>query len=922
MNVSERAQAMFVEALTVDADTRAEFVTAACGDNIELFEEVKSLLDASAQSEEYFDQLAGNIGLPALADHEPELPADKIIGQWRLVELLGRGGMGSVYLAERADEQFEMRAALKILPFGLNSSEARSRFLLERQILARLVHDNIARLLDGGVTDDGTPYFVMDYVDGKPLDQYCDANSLSIRERIRIFCQVCEAVQYAHRNLVVHRDLKPSNVLLQADGEVKLVDFGIAKTLYPDEGAAQLTRTGITPMTSLYASPEMLKRAPVTTSSDVYALGVLLYELLTGCHPYALPATATGPEIWNSVVDKDPLAPSRAALTAIARNDEENTEQDPDQRAARRRLTARRLSQRLHGDLDAIVSKSLQKNPDRRYASVEQLQADIHRHLNGLPVQAQPPSMLYRVRKFVARRKGLVAAGVVALLFVFTVAYQSRQTQLEAERANREAQVAQQISDFLVSVFEVSNPQRSAGDTITARELLDRGAEQITGDAIEDPETRGRLMRTVGQVYEGLALYDEAESMLNDALDLQVQFLGEDNMETLRTRMVLGILYVEQGRYSDAQASLHATSTDQRRVLGILHPDSLQSMHSLSIAHAQLGNFAAAAKLSEELVLARQQSLGEHHADTLNSQANLAIFYKLQGQWDRAEGAYLSVLAAQRTALGDEHPNTLAPMQNLADLYSDQSRYSEAEPLYQEMLALSHRVYGPEHPTTTRATINFANMYQAMGQYVKAEPLYVQSMTIQRATLGDAHPETLNGISKLGELYVRQEKYDQAEPLLLEARDTYTKSLGPSHYKTLDVLTRMSNMYAGRGETEKLRELTVERLRQRRLLAMRDGASTQDKLSYAWVLVSCEPEELRDPHTALPLALEANEETAFSDPRFLHALAIAYEQTGDYRSAIDTQRKSVELLPDDAITLREEYSRVLESMLVASGRNE
>lgn len=911
MNISNRAKELFVEALTIDSDTRAEFVVAACGADDELLDEVNSLLDASEQSEAYFDQLAGNVGLPALAENEDTLPTNKLVGQWRLLELIGRGGMGSVYLAERADEQFEKRAALKILPFGIDGKEARSRFLLERQILARLVHDNIARLLDGGVTAEGTPYFVMDYVDGEPLDIYCDKHELGIDERLALFCRVGEAVQYAHRNLVVHRDLKPSNVLVGKTGDVKLLDFGIAKTLYPDDDGPQLTRTGISPMTSLYASPEMLKREPVTTQSDVYALGVLLYELLAGSHPYGLRPGASGPEIWQHVCDVDPIPPSKAVLDDGTSKIDAGSTANTNERAERRGTSLRRLQQRLRGDLDTIVAKAMQKDPEKRYESVEQFLADIRRHQSGMPVLAQPPNIYYRVRKFIVRRKGLVAAGLASLIFVFTVAYQSNQTAREADRANREADVAQQVSEFLISIFEVSNPQEARGNTITARELLDRGAEEISKGEIDDPEVRARLMSTVAFVYQQLALYAEAENLFDNAIELQRQTLGESHQETLLTIMRIGMLYLSQGRFEEAEDALSKSLAGQRHSLGKEHEETLESLHNLAIAHAQQGDFATAAKLGEELVPARQRALGAEHASALKSKSNLAIFYKMQGHYDRAEPLYLEVLEVQKRVLDEDHPDVISVRQNLADLYGDQSRYTEAVSIYEETLQTAHRIYGAEHPQTTRATVNLANTFQAMGEFDKAEELYVNVVAVQRATLGDEHPETLNGIAKLGELYTRQERYEPAKTLLDEALASYRKALGDGHTKTLDTLTKLLNVHYALGDKEMVRELQTERVEQRRKLAEREGASAQDKITFAWILVTAEPEDLREPTTALRFAIDANEETNHSDPRFMQALAFAYDQTGDRTRAVQTQQQAIELLPAEAVSARERFASVL-----------
>ncbi len=903
MNVSERAQAVFAEAQTLAPETRAEFVADACGEDRALHDEVSSLLAASEQADEYFEQLAGNVGLPSLVDDDTPIATGQIFGQWRVLELIARGGMGSIYRAERADGEYEQQVALKILPIGLVSEEARARFFLERQILARLAHDSIARLLDGGVTEDGTPYFAMEYVDGVPLDDYCNSHRLGISARLKLFREVCGAVQFAHRNLIVHRDLKPSNVLVSSDGTVKLVDFGIAKVLEGEAAAQQLTRTGYSPMTSLYASPEMLTQGTVTTLSDVYALGVVLYELLAGRGPYAATQNAAGPAIWRQICETEPIPPSRACVA---------TTEDTGEVAEQRRTTVRSLQQCLRGDLDTIVARAMEKEPERRYQSVEQLSDDLRRYQEGMPVLARPADIWYRLRKFAARRKAVVAAVAAATFFIATALFQSRQIALEAERANREADVAQQVSDYLVSIFESPNPERALGSDATARELLERGAATLRDGSIEDPVVRGRLMSTIAHVMQSLSIYEQSESLFDEALALQREHLGELDAQTLETAKRLGILYVEQGRFEAAETALSEVASNERRAFGLDDSRTLSTLHSLAIAHAQQGDFAMAAEIGEELVSARLRALGEEHPDTLKSTSNLGIFYKMQGRWAEAEAIYRRVLTAQEQVLPQDHPSYIAQRQNLADLLSDQARYDEATPLYDGALASALRTFGSEHQVTTRLRVNIANMYQSMGDWEHAEELYAETVTIQRELLGDQHPETLLGITKLGELQGRLQQYEQAEALLLEARAGFESTLGAGHSRTLDVLTRLSAVYEAQGQMDLVRPLTEERIARRRVLAERDGATPQDKLTFAYILVTCKPEDLRDAATALPFALASNQETDFSNPQFVHALALAYEQTGNLGEAQRHMQTAIELLPAEAEEQRKEYEAHLE----------
>ena len=408
MPISERAEELFLKAHALHPDTRAQFVTDACGGDQELLDEVSSLLEAANQSDEFFEGLSGKIGLAALSGEEAPLPKNTVFGHWRLVRLIGSGGMGSVYLAERADGEFEKQAALKILPVGLGGEQARTRFLAERQILARLVHDNIARLLDGGVTDDGVPYFVMDYVDGVSIDVYCDEQDLSIEQRLRLVLDVANAVQYAHRNLVVHRDLKPGNVLVEDSGRVRLLDFGIAKTLEPGAEGENLTRVSQRPATPGYASPEMLRGEPVDVTTDVYSIGVLIYVLLTG----RLPLTFDGLSLTD--MHQRAIADVPAPVS--------------------------RFNLDVGSELDAIVAKSLAKLPGERYASVESLANDVRNYLDGLPVTAKAPSAAYRARKFLGRhRLGSTFAlfAVVSLAGITAIAVRSAIIADEQSRCDR-----------------------------------------------------------------------------------------------------------------------------------------------------------------------------------------------------------------------------------------------------------------------------------------------------------------------------------------------------------------------------------------------------------------------------------------------------------------------------------------------------
>ena len=481
----------------------------------------------------------------AASVHFGEAIAGTRIGAWRLVGVLGRGGMGEVYLAERADEEFTQRVAIKMVGgFGITPGLV-ERFRLERQILANLEHPNIARLLDGGTTAGGVPYLVMEFVDGEALIDFVERRDFSLRACLLLFLKICDAVQYAHRKLVIHRDIKPSNVLVGQDGEPKLLDFGIAKLLDADAGEA-LTQVESRIMTPEYASPEQLSGAPVTTSTDVYGLGLLLYQLLTGALPYDL-ASRTSPEIREIICNTEPVAPSRAAAN-----------RGHIERGAK-----------LRGDLDNIVMMALRKDPQRRYATVRELAADIEHFLANRPVVARGDVWSYRAGKFIRRNASALAVAAVVLgaIAAQTVFYTQELTR-ERDHALEERRVAESTTDFLVGLFDVNDPKNTRGDTITAREILDVGAAKLRDELRDDADVRARLLQTVGRVYERLGLYDEAEPLMHEAVELNRELFDGGSVRLVDSLNELAWLHYRREAWPQAKALAEETLALQRAATG------------------------------------------------------------------------------------------------------------------------------------------------------------------------------------------------------------------------------------------------------------------------------------------------------------------------------------------------------------------
>ncbi|CAN5480125.1 hypothetical protein BH23BAC3_BH23BAC3_24080 [soil metagenome] len=495
-----KVKQIFSEALELNPGDRERFVKDACGDDKDLLTEVQSLLAAYEKSGP-LDKSPENLKKTVFTRPKNPTFKNQVVGNYKIIRALGHGGMGSVFLAERSDGQYDQRVALKLLRTGFTSENQTRRFLAERQILATLVHKNIARLIDGGLTEQGQPWFAMEYVDGFPIDKYCDTNQLTVKERLKLFKDVCNAVQFAHQKLIVHRDLKPSNIFVEENGTVKLLDFGIAKALKPDEilsGQIPITKTGLLPLTPAYASPEQIRGDSITTSSDIYQLGVMLYELLTGFTPYNVSGRSPS-EIEQLICESTPTRPS-TAITKLPDRDSDTTTQ---QICTARKTEPDELQRLLRGEMDTIILKAMHKEPERRYESAGQLAADIHNYLNGKPVTAHPDSVAYRVRKFIQRHKiGVASAATIILLllgYALTITYHSQQTQAALEQARQETAKAEQITGLLMDMFEASDPSESLGENITARQLLESGIRQVE-QLQEQPEVQAQMLDLTGRV--------------------------------------------------------------------------------------------------------------------------------------------------------------------------------------------------------------------------------------------------------------------------------------------------------------------------------------------------------------------------------------------------------------------------------------
>ena len=656
------------------------------GDDPALIAEARALLRADEASG-LMDELSPHFSpISQVLEH---VQPDRI-GAYKVVGELGRGGMGVVYVADRADGEFRQRVAIKLVPSTDVDDPLHQRFLAERQILAALAHPNIARLLDGGVTDDGRPYLVMEYVDGVPITTYCDNHRLDVPARLRLFTEVCAAVQHAHQNLVVHRDLKPTNILVSADGHAHLLDFGIAKLINPAFGAAQspVTRVDSRMMTPEYASPEQVRGESLTTASDIYSLGVLLYELLCGSSPYRL--TSGSPvELATAICEQDPEPPSvrstRAAGTASGRM--------PDTAAELRGTSADRLARLLDGDLDSIVLMAMRKEPSRRYRAADMLRQDIERYLAGLPVLAHRDSRRYRLQKFLRRHKVEAAAAVIVLVALVTglsaAVYQGRRATRERDRAEQALAESTGVTNFLMEMFQTGAPGEPTPAQLSALDLLARGAARAD-ELASQPIVQARLLDVVGQLSLSLGQYDEAQRRLEQAVAIRRSALGSQSLDLATSLIHLAWVYRDRNEYPPATKLVDEALEIRRAALPATHADIADALFErgrLAFATEQESYFRQAIAIP-----ANTPAMVERRVSWLQS---LATNLRRQGRLEEAVTTAREALAAAEQSFGSEHAATGSAMIHVADHVSDiEQDIAAAEQLYRRGLELVARRFG------------------------------------------------------------------------------------------------------------------------------------------------------------------------------------------------------------------------------------
>jgi eukaryotic-like serine/threonine-protein kinase len=753
----QRLARLLEQALAQPEESRRHFVEAQCQDDPDLAREVLSLVSAHAIADSPLDSFAAVLQ-PREGEADTEPPVAPRVGPYLLVGELGRGGMGIVYLARRADGQYTRTVALKVAQSPVLDPGVRDRFLAERDILARLSHRNIAQLFDGGVTVEGHPYFTMELVEGRPIDVHCDEESLDVAARIRLFLQVCDAVSAAHRNLVVHRDLKPNNILVNADGEVKLLDFGIAKLLDPLRPEHE-TRLATRLFTRDYASPEQVRGEPVTTASDVYSLGAVLYRLLTGgvAHRFQHDTPA---DIERVVCDVEPPTP------------------------------------RLGPDLDNIVLKALSKDPLRRYASVDLFAQDLDHYLRGRPVAARSDSAAYRAGKFVRRHRYAVAAAAMVLV---VLAAGIVATVLQAQKARAAAARAQRVSMLLTDLFKLAEPGQLQGGTITARELLDVGTRRIAAELAGDPDAQATMYGVIGRLYRNLALNEPAGRALERALELRRQVSGTDSLAYAEALYNLADLQYERNDYAAAERT-HRQALDLRRRLAAPPRDIAASLEGVGRVLSSSGKHVDAdAPLSEALLLRRSYG-GERGTEIIETMHELALARLRKG--DQAGG---EPLFREAVEIGRRLPAVSADLRvnglvNLARLrHRFERKPAEAEVLYREALALARRWYPSGHPDVATCLSELAAALRDIGRLEEAEAVATESLGMWRQRYAPNHREVIVATQRLASILVERGNATEAERLLREALAASHTSMGDGHPLTLTAQADLASFLQKQG---------------------------------------------------------------------------------------------------------------------------
>ena len=799
-----RIENVYFEARALPPEAREPFLDGACAGDAEMRAEVVAMLDQGEEELVFMQRhihTGGEVrgGVPLGPGHR--------IGPYAVVRLIGTGGMGRVYLAERVDDQYRQQVALKVLRNDLPLPELEARFRAERQILARLQHPNVSTLLDGGVTPDGRPYLVMRYEEGLSITDYADEHQLSLRRRLELFATVCDAVQFAHSNLVVHRDLKPSNILVGYDGVPKLLDFGIAKILDGGMDGLGVVTTDVRMLTPEHAAPEQIRGEPITTAADVYALGILLCELLAGRRPFR--ADDTSPiELQRQICEEVPTRPSELARFEPARG----ADDAPTHPAVLRGVGPASLPALLSGDLDQIVLMALRKEPVRRYVSAGALADDVRRYLAGMPVRAQPDSARYRISKFVRRhRLGVAAAAAfVGLLGASSaiLAVQRAETARQRDRAERELANTQAVTQFVVDLFDASRPGEAMGRDRTARELLEVGAERV--DRLADqPQMYAGMLAVLGRIHLTLGDYAVGGPFLEHALEIREADPSTSETALGSSLHDLAELRLDEGRYAEAVEPATRAVAVRRGAFGDAHPSVYSSRNLLARVQRELGDYEGAGTTYRALLEGMRTDLEPGDLGLVGTLLNLGRVYDAQADYAASGAVVREAVDIERAAFPEGHPNLAITLTNYGTNLYRQDQFDSAAAVVAEAVEMRERFLGPDHPGVATSLSALALPVAALGDRDRAVDLLERAMAIYETALGPSHPSVATTAYNRARVLSALERFDEAEAGYRRALAIRRETLGPDHDRVALVEVYLGRLLVQAGRLPEAEELLV-----------------------------------------------------------------------------------------------------------------
>ncbi len=767
-------QSLFHDAADLPEAEQRVLLEAACANDKDLMAEVLAMLHQDASGPSFLDRNLADLAQETLAKSVFP-PILKEFGPYRILKLLGEGGMGVVYLAERDD--LGTQVAVKVLRDAWISPSRRERFASEQRTLAQLNHPSIARLYDADTLDDGTPWFVMEYVDGVPLTQYCREHESSIAERLHLFRSVCEAVQHAHANAVIHRDLKPSNILVKSDGSVRLLDFGIAKQLESLDLPVDQTMTGLRLMTPAYASPEQIRGDRVGIGTDVYSLGVILYELLTGQLPFDL-SGLTPAEAATIITDHEPGKPSAAGKRAA------NSE------AASHALS---LSRTAWADLDVLCLNAMHKDPLRRYQSVEALIRDVDHYLHGEPLEARRDAWPYRVGKFVRRHRSAVAAMTVGFVVIIgLIAFFTVRLTEARDTALAEAARAQRIQQFMTNLFQGGDAAAGPSDALRVITIVDRGVQEAkTLD--KDPKIQAELYLNLGSIYQKLGKFDQADSLLRSALDRRKALFGDDSAEVAESLTALGLLRSDQARLEEAEQLVRQGMDMAKRHLPPNHPAIAKATLAFGKVLAERGSYDRSIDALNEAVRL-ESAPGVASADLASSLSALADAHYSAGHYDVCKSLYARVLEMHRQIFGERHPLVADDLGSMAAVQLDLGYYGEGERLNRQALDIIQSYYGTNHPKTANRLTALAQSLTYQNRFDEADSALEQALAIEQGIYGSVHPSVAGTLNELGNVASMRDHLDEAEAYFRRTADIYRSVYGDHHYLVAIALANVAGI--------------------------------------------------------------------------------------------------------------------------------